>query len=136
MRRRLLIIKFRSHHFVFSNAAPAWKDQLDWSTPDLSESTEHAPTLLGAIINAGGVEESGANITGEPDIISTTESEVIAAPEQDIVAAQAAAETSVQAIADIWNEKPKPQDHWSNFEVKKIPRADSTTGGGKLGQLL
>jgi len=74
-----------------SNAAPAWKDQLDWSSPDAAEEapaedSQEADTDLAAAASA-------------PNAVAPLNPEALA--------------DSVRAIAQIWAAEPDPVSVWS-----------------------
>ncbi|MBS2005904.1 MAG: hypothetical protein JST01_02610, partial [Cyanobacteria bacterium SZAS TMP-1] len=87
-----------------SNAAPAWKDQLDWSSPDSSEE-EAAPAA--ETQEPAESSEPGA----EPAAPAAAPPHVMAPLTPDTLA------DSVRAIAQIWAEDVSPANSWARLET-------------------
>jgi len=77
-----------------SNAAPAWKDQLDWSSPDSSEQPSQEETQP--------VDEAAGN-SFAPNTVTPLNPDTLA--------------DSVRAIAQIWASEPDPVSAWSRSSV-------------------
>ncbi len=89
--------------FNLANAAPAWKDQLDWSSPDTADDETQAP----AEAAPPAVQKQS------PRTISAAAPRAVPTKE----AMDDALSASVRAIADIWSEPAQPPpDLWAPEE--------------------
>jgi hypothetical protein len=93
--------------FKFGNAAPAWKDQLDWSSP---ESPADAGNAAAAASGDGQPGTDDKQVDQADSRWSAPDMVVPGSPMDDALTA------SVKAIAQIWAATPDPVSMWARVE--------------------
>ncbi len=92
--------------FDISKAAPAWKDQLDWSTPEDEETEQPMIQAPNTVPSGKGAASAQEKEEAAPDTMD------------DALAA------SVRAIAEIWADAPQANDMWAQpteMDLSAIP---------------
>jgi len=119
--------------FNFSNAAPAWKDQLDWSIPESSgEGDAAAGAEAGPSEAATNEADRSQSKWRAPNVASPDQSEFVAEQAPYVVSANIgdALAKSAQAIAQIWAEDPEPADSWARLQSQTPANPEPSAQGG------